>query len=91
MRVHSTSDAIQLQWRTRQYLGNYTNFILASYRFESIIKNTIVNDLFEILGTMRSIENIIGPSSRILLQSGLTNIQKTVSLNMKALMDVLTL
>ena len=51
----------------------------------------LVNDFFEILGTMRSTGSTIGPSLRILSQSGLTNIQKTVSVNLKTLMEVLTL
>ena len=51
----------------------------------------LVNDFFEILGTMRSTGRTIGPSLRILSQSGLTNIQKTVSVNLKTLMEVLTL
>ena len=42
---------------------------------------------FETLGTMRSAGNTIGPSSRILSQSGLTNIQKTGSVNKSENLD----
>lgn len=61
---------------------------LALYRFKSIIKITIVNDF---LKSLRSVENIIEPSSKILLQLGLNDIQsKSVNLKTKRF-DILIL